>query len=282
MAAFSTAVAAERLSYSARAELASRPPLRVATGAEANVTLGSWTLRRCKQAALIDFSRAAFACFLLSRGLRKRAVVRRHAVKGGEQDVAVASKSTVGPRGGLAVGDRVTWTFSNNRVPSRSVGTVVDFEEGGVTVEFPRTPKLNRQLVSTAEGKLPVGQRVSILLPGEGWEDAAITQVYSRLERGSEVISYKVSYDSTGKESLVDLRDLDSKLILTREDATLLFRAEQLKKVDEENVQYGLEDWWFHFCSDQYFIRTRLFEVGVTPLFMVLLLCLVVVLIATA
>lgn len=177
------------------------------------------------------------------------------------------------------LGDRVRWALSNNRVPHRSVGTVVGFEDGAnVVVEFPMEPMLNRELVSTAEGALPVCTRIAILLPDAGWEQAMVTQTCSIMERGTECTVYKVQYDSSSRDFDIDFRNFDSKLILTRDQATLVFQSRQLEIVDEESMFYRVDEWRHHFCTDQLFFRNRLFEIGVTRLFMFYVACFLILL----
>ena len=177
------------------------------------------------------------------------------------------------------LGDRVRWTLSNNRVPHRSVGTVVGFEDGAsVVVEFPMEPMLNRELVSTAEGALSVHTRIAILLPDAGWEQTMVTQTYSIMERGTEVIVYKVQHDSSPRELEIDFRNFDSRLILTRDQATLVFQSRQLEIVDEESISYRVDEWWHHFCTDQFLFRNRLFEIGVTRVFIFYVACFLILL----
>jgi len=177
----------------------------------------------------------------------------------------------------FAVGDRVRWLFSNNHVPPRSVGTVVGFQATGVLAEFPCSPMLIRELVSTEEGALDLRTRISILVPKVGWKQGLVSQVYSRLEGKTDVFSYKVLYDS-GEERDIDLRNFESKLVLTRDEATFCFLDSDLEKVDEENVLYQLDEWRHQFCTKLYFVRNDYFEVGVTRLFVIYMVCLLVLL----
>ena len=71
---------------------------------------------------------------------------------------------------------------------------------------------LDRRLVSTAEGALPVYARVSVLF-AHGWDDGLITQSYSCLNaEGKPRIMYRIAYDS-GKEQETDLGSKDARLI---------------------------------------------------------------------
>ena len=75
-------------------------------------------------------------------------------------------------------------------------------------------PLLDRRLVSTAEGALPVHTRISVA-HGKSWEQGLVTQTWSSLSsNGKPTIMYKVAYDN-GKEQEVDLSTKDAKLITT-------------------------------------------------------------------
>ena len=87
-------------------------------------------------------------------------------------------------------------------------------------IEMPRNtprksgvdPLLDRKLVSSAEGALPVHTRVAVLLNRE-WQQGLITQTWSSLGQGGKaIILYKIAFDS-GKEQEVDLSVRDAKLI---------------------------------------------------------------------
>ena len=73
-------------------------------------------------------------------------------------------------------------------------------------------PLLDRRLVSTAEGALPVHSRISVKL-GKAWEPGLVTQTWSSLgPTGRPLIMYKIAYDN-GKEQECDLSVKDARLI---------------------------------------------------------------------
>jgi len=190
---------------------------------------------------------------------------RQHAwAAGQENELSIMSKFTLG--------DRVRWLFSNNSVPPRSVGTVVGFQTTDVLVEFPCSPTLIREFVSTKDGALDLRMRISILVPKVGWKQGFVTQIYSHLEGKTDVYSYRVLYDS-GEEVDIDLRNFESKLMLTKDEATLCFSDGDLEKVDEESMLYQLDQWWHEFCTERFFLRNDYFEVGATRLFLVYVVC---------
>jgi len=193
------------------------------------------------------------------------------------QHIRAMAKETESGMSQFALGDRVRWLLSNNRVPPRSVGTVVGFQTTGVLVEFPCSPMLIRKLASTEEGALDLCTRISILVPQVGWKQGLVTQVYCRLERKTDVFFYKVLFDS-GEDMDIDLRNFESKLVLTRDEATLCFLDGDLEKVDEESVLYKFHDWRHQFCTELYFVRNDYFEVGMTRLFVTCMACFLVLL----
>jgi hypothetical protein len=73
-------------------------------------------------------------------------------------------------------------------------------------------PLLDRQLVSTVDGALPVHTRVSVHL-SRGWEQGFVTQTWATLgPNGKPLIMYKIAFDG-GKEQEVDLGEKDAKLV---------------------------------------------------------------------
>ena len=73
-------------------------------------------------------------------------------------------------------------------------------------------PLLDRTLVSSAEGALPVHTRVAVHLAGN-WEPGLVTQTWSSLNgSGRPVILYKIQFDN-GKEQEMDLSLQDAKLM---------------------------------------------------------------------
>ena len=71
---------------------------------------------------------------------------------------------------------------------------------------------LDRKLVSTAAGALPVHSRVSVLC-GKSWEQGLVTETHSCLNgSGKAVIMYRIAYDN-GKEQETDLSTKDAKLV---------------------------------------------------------------------
>ena len=73
-------------------------------------------------------------------------------------------------------------------------------------------PVLDRRLVSTAEGALPVHSRISVKL-GKTWENGLVTQTWNTLgPTGRPLIMYKIAYDN-GKEQECDLSVQDARLI---------------------------------------------------------------------
>ena len=102
-------------------------------------------------------------------------------------------------------------------------------------------PLLDRKLVSTAEGALPVHTRIAVEL-AKGWDSGLITQTWSSLNgAGRPCIMYKVMFDSTGKEQEVDLSEKSARLITThvadtpRQQRKASY-AEQTKKGSEAPV----------------------------------------------
>ena len=74
-------------------------------------------------------------------------------------------------------------------------------------------PILDRNLVSTAEGALPVHSRICVELKKGTWEPGLITQTWSALGTGGKpIILYKVAFESTGREQEVDLSVKAAKL----------------------------------------------------------------------
>ena len=71
---------------------------------------------------------------------------------------------------------------------------------------------LDRKLVSTAEGALPMHARISVLI-GKKWENGFIMQSYSCLNGdGKAVVMYRIAFEN-GKEQEVDLSTKDAKLV---------------------------------------------------------------------
>ena len=75
---------------------------------------------------------------------------------------------------------------------------------------------LDRKLVSTAEGALPLHTRINVL-QARGWEAGLITESYTCLAAdGKAVVMYKILYDN-GKEQETDLSNKDSKLMTLKD-----------------------------------------------------------------
>ena len=62
-------------------------------------------------------------------------------------------------------------------------------------------PLLDRKLVCSAEGALPVHSRVAVNLTKEGWQQGIVTSTWSTLEG----VMYKILWDHSGKEQQCDL-----------------------------------------------------------------------------